>query len=82
MLGCATGYLMEAAAARGWTPYGVEYAEWSAAIAQKKFGSEAVFNGTLEQCTFPENYFDAIVMCDLIEHVRRHRKRCAKQERC
>lgn len=70
-VGCATGYLLEAAQARGWAPYGVEYAAWSAAIAQKKFGREAIFNGTLEQCSFPANFFDAIVMSDLIEHVRR-----------
>ena len=70
-VGCATGYLLEAAQARGWTPFGVEYAAWAAAIAQKKFGREAIFNGTLEECSFPENFFDAIVMSDLIEHVRR-----------
>ncbi|OQP59591.1 hypothetical protein A3860_37005 [Niastella vici] len=69
-VGCATGYLLEAARDRGWAPYGVEYAAWAAAMAQKKFGSEAIFNGTLEQCHFPENFFDAIVMSDLIEHVR------------
>jgi SAM-dependent methyltransferase len=70
-VGCATGYLLEAAQVRGWAPYGVEYATWAAAIAQKKFGHGAIFNGTLEQCSFPENFFDAIVMTDLIEHVRR-----------
>jgi SAM-dependent methyltransferase len=70
-VGCATGYLLEAAQARGWAPYGVEYAAYAAAIAQKKFGNAAIFNGTLEQCAFPENFFDAIVMSDLIEHVRR-----------
>ncbi len=70
-VGCATGYLLEAAQVNNWAPYGVEYAAWAAAIAQKKFGNEAIFNGTLEQCSFPENFFDAIVMSDLIEHVRR-----------
>lgn len=70
-VGCATGYLLEAAQTHGWAPYGVEYAAYAAAIAQKKFGSAAIFNGTLEQCSFPENFFDAIVMSDLIEHVRR-----------
>lgn len=69
-VGCATGYLLEAAQARGWAPYGVEYAAWSAVIAQKKFGNKAIFNGTLEQCSFPEKFFDAMVMSDLIEHVR------------
>jgi len=69
-VGCATGYLLEASQARGWAPYGVEYAAWAAGIAQKKFGADAIFNGTLEQCPFPENFFDAIVMSDLIEHVR------------
>ena len=69
-VGCATGYLLEAAQVNSWAPYGVEYAAWAAAIAQKKFGREAIFNGTLEQCHFPENFFDAIVMSDLIEHVR------------
>ena len=80
-VGCATGYLLEAAQAHGWVPHGVEYAAWAAGIAQKKFGQEAIFNGTLEQCHFPENFFDAIVMSDLIEHVRSPQETLLKASR-
>ncbi|MBO9203511.1 MULTISPECIES: class I SAM-dependent methyltransferase [Niastella] len=80
-VGCATGYLLEAARFCGWAPYGVEYAAWSAAIAQQKFGHQAIFNGTLEQCIFEENFFDVIVMSDLIEHVRSPQETLQKARR-
>lgn len=69
-VGCATGFFLEAARSAGYTPYGVELSEYSAGIAQKRFGADFVFNGILEQCPFREESFDVIVMSDLLEHVK------------
>lgn len=69
-VGCATGYFLEIARTNGFEPYGVEFSEYSAAIAKKKFGEKNVFLGTLEQYDFENKSFDVIVMSDLIEHVR------------
>lgn len=69
-VGCATGYFLEAAKEEGFTPYGVEFSEYSSAIAQKKIGKKNIFFGTLEESNFSEKMFDVITMFDLIEHVR------------
>jgi len=66
--GCATGLSLEVASVRSWEPYGVELSEYSSNIAKKKFG-KAVFTGTLEEANFQSNFFNAILMLDLIEHV-------------
>lgn len=67
-VGCDMGFSLEAALERKWEPYGVELSEYSSNIAKKKFG-KAVFSGTLEEAHFQSDYFDAITMSDLIEHV-------------
>ena len=68
-VGCAMGYFMETADERGLEPYGVELSEFSYKIAKEKFPGK-VFNGILEKAPFENNYFDIIVMSDLIEHIR------------
>jgi len=55
-IGCATGYFLEVAEEEGFEPFGVEYSAYAAEIAQNKFGVNNIFNGTLEQCNFPERY--------------------------
>lgn len=78
-VGCATGYFLELAQQQGFIPYGVEFSEYSAGIAKRKFGDDKIFKGTLEQ--FSETpgrsgssgaapSFQVIAMSDLIEHVR------------
>lgn len=69
-IGCATGFYLEAAREQGYVPYGIELSDYSSAIAKKKFGTESVFNGKLEDSTFPPGMFSVISMFDLIEHVR------------
>jgi 2-polyprenyl-3-methyl-5-hydroxy-6-metoxy-1,4-benzoquinol methylase len=69
-VGCATGYFLEAAKAKAYEPYGVEFSDYSASLAKNKFGGKNIFKGTLEQCEFEKGTFDVIAMSDLIEHVR------------
>lgn len=72
-LGAATGFLMEVARDRGYEAYGLELSEFGANEIARKFGKDRVFRGQLEDATFegvPKGGFDAIFMCDYIEHVR------------
>jgi SAM-dependent methyltransferase len=69
--GAAYGALMNAAAERGWEPYGIELTPGEA--IGRRFGPERVFSGPFEQAAFPGlggEAFDAVFMCDFIEHVR------------
>lgn len=67
-VGCATGYFLEVARDRGWDVHGVELSEYSARIAQGKFG-DRVHNGTLEDACFDDGSFDLVTLSDLVEHV-------------
>src|SRR5215471_20143032 len=69
-VGCATGYFLELAQQEGFEAFGVEFSEYAAQKARQKFGTDNIFNGTLEQCEFTSNFFDVIAMSDLLEHVR------------
>jgi len=68
-VGTASGFLLEVAQARGFTPYGVELSEYSGKLAAAKFGAGRIHIGTLETAPFPQASFRAIVMSDLLEHV-------------
>jgi 2-polyprenyl-3-methyl-5-hydroxy-6-metoxy-1,4-benzoquinol methylase len=67
-VGCAAGHLLEAAILRGWEPYGVEISEYAATLARKKFGNN-IYHSAFESVSLPENFFDLIIMSDLIEHL-------------
>lgn len=71
--GAAFGAFMGVAKALGFEPYGIELADEAAAEIARRFGPERVFSGPFEQAGFPglsEGDFDAVFMCDFIEHVR------------
>lgn len=71
--GAAYGALMDVAAEAGLEPYGIELVTAAAADIARRFGPERVFSGPFEQATFPglaNGAFDAVFMCDFIEHVR------------
>ena len=71
--GAAPGFLMVAAKEAGHDPYGVELSTFGGQQIAARFGADHVFVGELEQAHFPgvpEGGFDAIFMCDYIEHVR------------
>jgi 2-polyprenyl-3-methyl-5-hydroxy-6-metoxy-1,4-benzoquinol methylase len=68
-IGCATGtFLRGMAKYPGWELNGVEISEHAAKIAREAY-SLNVFNGTLEEAAYPEHYFDAITLWDVLEHL-------------
>ncbi len=67
-VGCACGFLLEAARRRGFQPVGVELSQWAVDYARREFGVEA-HCGTLAQHNFANESFDVAVMADVIEHL-------------
>ncbi|PCG19262.1 hypothetical protein KQ44_03815 [Brachyspira sp. G79] len=68
-IGCGPGYLMIEAKNLGFDVYGIEVGEKAANIAKEKFGDDKIYNGILEKSDFNHNYFDIIMMSDVLEHV-------------
>lgn len=68
--GAATGFLMRVARDAGYEPYGAELSEFGASKIAEVFGRDRVHQGHLEDAPFPDGHFDAIFMCDFLEHVR------------
>lgn len=67
--GCGPGYLMEEAKKIGFNVYGAEFGEYAANIAKNKFGEDKIFVGNIENCKFQDNFFDIVIMSDLLEHI-------------
>ncbi|MBI2047583.1 MAG: class I SAM-dependent methyltransferase [Parcubacteria group bacterium] len=67
-VGCSNGDFLYFAKLRGFDPYGVEVNELTAEVAQSR-GLD-VKQGTLEEAAYPNDFFDAIFLGDVIEHVK------------
>lgn len=68
-VGTASGFFLSVAQEFGFEPYGVELSEYSGTLAQRKFGRDRIWIGTLETAPFEPGMFQVIAMSDLIEHV-------------
>jgi len=67
-VGCATGFLLEAARRRGWEVVGLDISPYALEYARKEFDLD-VRLGSIEDAHFPGNHFDAITAFEYIEHV-------------
>jgi 2-polyprenyl-3-methyl-5-hydroxy-6-metoxy-1,4-benzoquinol methylase len=76
-VGCATGEFLAAARVRGWEGYGVEVAAQAAAYAEKTYDVR-VHVGTVETAPWPDGWFDAVTLWDVIEHVQSPRAYVAR----
>ena len=66
-VGCGSGHLLKVAASRGWIAYGTEIAK-SALFHLSSFPFQ-IFPGDLLDARFPSNFFEFIVVSEVIEHV-------------
>ena len=66
-IGCAFGFFVECARMKGWEAAGVELNETVAKWARDMLKVN-VFNGTTQDCNFPDNYFDVVCFIAAIEH--------------
>jgi SAM-dependent methyltransferase len=78
-IGAATGFFLDLARQRGWEPHGVEPSDHAASIGRAK-GID-VITGTLDDCRFPDHFFDVITLWDVIEHLPEPRKALATVRR-
>ena len=69
-IGCGMGDLLVQARLRGFQVRGVEVSPSSAAEANRRLGGDFVHTGTLETSDLPRGFFDVVVGCDVVEHVR------------
>ena len=67
-VGCAYGLLLDFFREHGWEAYGIEISSESASYARDVLGLE-VQVGPLESGRFPADFFDVILMLDVIEHL-------------
>src|SRR5438477_6871713 len=77
-LGCASGFLLEVARDKGFDPFGIELNAVAARRAKESFGEGHIHCGTADDHPFPKGSFNAVIMSDLLEHVRSPRKLLAQ----
>jgi len=68
-IGCAAGFLLDEARKMGFEVHGVELSKWAIDYARDKFGITTICHGALKGSEYPVNYFDVVVMTDVIEHL-------------
>jgi len=69
-VGAGPGFMLTAAALRGWSPRGIEINPWAVEYARDELNLD-VLHGTLASVPLKPAAFDAVTMMDLIEHVPR-----------
>lgn len=67
-VGCFTGTLLEVAAGRGWEPWGVEINKVASGYARDDLGYQ-VSTCELKAAGYESDFFDAVTMTDVAEHV-------------
>ena len=67
-LGCAMGFLLEAAEKTGFQGWGLDLNPEAVGIAKQRLG-DRVAQGELDGSAFPGVAFDAVTMIDVLEHV-------------
>lgn len=68
-LGCWVGFLLDEARRRGWETVGVEPSAFASAFARERLGLD-VRGGELFTTDFEGATFDAVVLGDVLEHLR------------
>jgi len=68
-IGCSSGHFLKVAENHGYDVFGVEPNSDMVEFATKELGLENIKNGTLDDDTYPSNYFDVITLWDVLEHV-------------
>jgi SAM-dependent methyltransferase len=68
-VGCATGFLLDQARKQGWEVYGVELSAWAVDYAKDKLQLPNITQGSLKDAGYPANFFDVVVLKDVIEHL-------------
>jgi len=65
-VGCGYGYFLELASRNDWNTYGVEIVGSAVEVARKRLGENSIFHGSLIKATYPDEYFDAVTLWDVL----------------
>lgn len=69
-VGCGDGLLLAQAQSRGWEPWGLEVSEALVTQIRDENGLMDIFYGTLSEAAYASTFFDAVVVVNVIEHLR------------
>jgi len=72
-VGCSDGLFMDISSNRGWTVYGTDINKEKLACAQQRYG-ESVKYESIYDLQWPNNSFDAIRLCHVLEHLTEPKK--------
>lgn len=67
-IGCGTGILVEEADKLGYESHGIDVSAHGLSSRLTKLG-DRFQQGTLEEVHYPDNHFDLVTLCDVIEHI-------------
>ena len=68
-IGCGSGTGLYNLKKFGWDVYGLDISQKAVDFAKKKLGLKNIQQGFIEDKTYPEEYFDVIIMSHIIEHL-------------
>jgi SAM-dependent methyltransferase len=68
-IGCANGYFLALARERGWEPHGTEVSESFLRKARENLGEKSVSGCPLRMAEFPSDFFDAVTLWDVLDHL-------------
>jgi 2-polyprenyl-3-methyl-5-hydroxy-6-metoxy-1,4-benzoquinol methylase len=68
-IGCGRGLLLHKLRQRGWEPQGTELSDEAAAHARDRLGLP-VTTKALQECGFPDEEFDLVILWHVLEHVQ------------
>jgi len=69
-VGCGDGLLLSQAQLQGWEAWGLEVSGRLVAQIRARHNPARIFHGALTDAAYPTAHFDAVVLCNVIEHLR------------
>ena len=67
-IGAGLGYTLKAARDKGWDIFGTEISPFAVRYAKDKLNLK-IFNGSLEEAPFADNFFDLVIIVHVLEHL-------------
>lgn len=68
-IGCSSGMALEVSQEMGWQPTGIDINNAVVEITRHRIKNVEVKSKPLVKCRFPDQYFSAVIMLDVIEHI-------------
>lgn len=69
-VGCSKGYMGENLSSSNFTFYGIDMSKTDALIASKYYKEVKIVDLDVDQISYPPNFFNAIILADVIEHLK------------